>query len=67
MTLEVEAKYTERAKSELRQQRQRHLYFLNSHIFGDPAWEVVLEAYVAASENRCVALSDLGNNLCRPV
>ena len=27
----------------------------------------MLEAYVAASENRCVALWDLGNNLRRPV
>jgi hypothetical protein len=67
MTVEVEATYVERAKSELRNQRQRHLYFLNSHIFGDPAWELVLEAYIASSENRCLALSELGDNLRKPV
>jgi DNA-binding MarR family transcriptional regulator len=67
MTLELETKYTERARAELRKQRQRNIYFLNSHIFGDPAWELVLEAYIAASESRCVILSDLVSNLRRPV
>jgi DNA-binding MarR family transcriptional regulator len=36
-------------------------------VFGDPAWELVLEAYIATIERRCVALSDLGNKLRRPV
>ncbi|MGB5483128.1 hypothetical protein [Parasphingorhabdus sp.] len=66
MTLEVEANYIDLAKSELRNQRQRHLYFLNSHIFGDPAWELVLEAFIASSDNRCVALSDLSDDLRKP-
>lgn len=63
----MEAKYSERAKTELREQRQRNLYFSNSHIFGDPAWELVLETYIAGSEDRCVALSDLSSDLRRPV
>lgn len=66
MTLEVEARYADRAKTELLKQRQRNLYFSNPHIFGDPAWELVLEAYIAAGESRCVALSDLGDDLRRP-
>jgi len=36
-------------------------------IFGDPAWELVLEAYIATAENRCVALSDLENGLRKPL
>jgi DNA-binding MarR family transcriptional regulator len=67
MTLEVVAKHIERARTELRKQRQRNMYFLNSQIFGDPAWELVLEAYIATSENRCVVLSDLSNDLRRTV
>ena len=67
VTLEVEASYADLARGELRRQRQRNFYFSNSHVFGDAAWELVLEAYIAASENRCVALADLGQDLRRPV
>lgn len=67
MTLEVEADYVAHAKSELRTRRQRNLYFSNSQIFGDPAWELVLEAYIATAENRCVALSELGDDLRKPI
>ena len=67
MTLEVEAKYAELAKLELREQRQRNQYLSKSDIFGDPAWEVMLEAYVAATESRCVRLMDLGRDLGKPV
>jgi len=67
MTPEEEADYAALAKSELRTQRQRNSYFSNSQIFGEPVWELVLEAYIATAENRCVALSDLENDLRRPV
>jgi len=67
MTLEVEADYAELARNELRTQRHRNLYCSNSQIFGDPAWELVLEAYIATAENRCVALSDLENGLRKPL
>lgn len=66
MIMEPEAKYVDHARTELQKQRQRHIYFSNSPIFGDPAWEFVLEAYIAASDNRCVALSDLDRVLHRP-
>ncbi len=67
MTLEVESEYIARATNELRARRQRNLYFSNSQIFGDPAWELVLEAYIASAENRCVALSKLVDDLRRPI
>ncbi|MEH6827242.1 MAG: hypothetical protein V7665_03950, partial [Parasphingorhabdus sp.] len=54
------------ARNELRTRRQRNSYFSNSQVFGDPAWELVLEAYIATAENRCVALSDLENGLRKP-
>tara|TARA_R110002110_G_scaffold105664_1_gene265469 strand:+ start:468 stop:839 length:372 start_codon:yes stop_codon:yes gene_type:complete len=66
MILEVEAKNADLAKAELLKQRKRNLFFSNSHIFGDPAWELALEAYIAGCEHRCVVLSDLGNDLRRP-
>ncbi len=52
MTLEAEVDYVALAKNELRTRRQRNLYFSNSQIFGDPAWELVLEAYIATIESR---------------
>jgi len=67
MTLEAEVDYVALAKSDLRTRRQRNLYFSNSQIFGDPAWELVLEAYIATIERRCIALSDLKNALRRSV
>lgn len=67
MSLEAEADYAAIAAIELQENRQRNLYFSNSQIFGDPAWELMLEAYVATTEKRCVDLSDLENDLRRPV
>lgn len=66
MSLEVEVDCAAIAKSELQTSRQRNLYFSSSQIFGDPAWELMLEAYIATTENRCVDLSDLESNLRRP-
>lgn len=58
--------YAALATTELRADQQRNLYFAHSRIFGDPAWELMLEAYVATAANRCVDLSDLKGSICRP-
>ncbi|ATW04299.1 hypothetical protein C8024_12720 [Sphingopyxis sp. BSNA05] len=66
MSLEAEADYAALAAIELQANQQRNIYFSNSQIFGDPAWQLMLEAYIATTENRCVDLSDLESELCRP-
>lgn len=67
MTSERTPRYIECATNELRKQRRRNLSFSNPHIFGDPAWELLLEAYIAANKGHCIVPSDLGKDLRRPV
>lgn len=49
----------ERAKQFLVMQRQRSLFFASDEIFGDPAWELLLEIYIATETHQSVSKSDL--------
>ncbi len=47
------------ARQLLDRQRKRSLFFSNDNIFGDPAWELLLEIYIASDQNQCVSKTDL--------
>ncbi len=53
----------ERAQQFLAMQRKRSLFFSNDGLFGDPAWELLLEIYIATEQHQCVSKSDLLENL----
>lgn len=49
----------ERAQRFLAMQRKRSLFFSNDGLFGDPAWELLLEIYIATEQHECVSKSVL--------
>lgn len=59
MTGQVLDSHVERAQQFLVMQRQRSLFFSNDGIFGDPAWELLLEIYIATETRQCVSKTDL--------
>ena len=67
MTGGVRKNYTEYAKTRLGTLRNRNQHFSPTSIFGDPAWEIILEALIAGNESRGVPLSDLARDMRKPV
>lgn len=67
MTAGKRPNYIEYARNQLRVLRIRNNHFAQTNIFGDPAWEMVLEALIAAKENRCVRLAELARDLRKPI
>ena len=59
--------YIEYAKISLRNLRYRNSHFTPANIFGDPAWEIILEAYIASKEDGSVQLADLAAGLRKPI
>ncbi len=59
--------YLQYAKTELKILRSRNSHFAQTQVFGDPAWELILEAFVAIKEARSLLLSDLSKELRKPV
>lgn len=59
MTDQALSNHVKRAQQFLAMQRQRSLFFSNDGIFGDPAWELLLEIYIATETHQCVSKSDL--------
>lgn len=59
MTDQILDRHVERAQQFLAMQRQRSLFFSNDGIFGDPAWELLLEIYIATETHQCVSKSEL--------
>ncbi|WP_422344425.1 hypothetical protein [Parasphingorhabdus sp.] len=47
------------ARQLLDRQRKRSLFFSSNNIFGDPAWELLLEVYIASDQHHCVLKTDL--------
>jgi len=47
--------------------RIRNDHFAQANIFGDPAWEIMLEALIAAKESRSVGLTALARALRKPI
>lgn len=58
--------YVERAYELLEIHDKRELYLSNNAIFADPAWELLLEIFIATEEGCCVARSGLRNKFDRP-
>lgn len=57
----------ENARRLLDRQRKRGLFFADDGIFGDPAWELLLELYIASEGQHCVKKEDLCSGLSVPV
>ncbi len=57
----------ESARRLLDRQRKRGLFFADDGIFGDPAWELLLELYIASEEQHCVKKEDICGGLTVPV
>ncbi|MEH6756190.1 MAG: hypothetical protein V7676_01615 [Parasphingorhabdus sp.] len=59
MTDQTLDKHIDRARRFLMMQRKRSLFFPNNAIFGDPAWELLLEIYIATEKHQCVSKAAL--------
>lgn len=59
MTAQVEQAATLRQAKEILDLWQRRNVVFGSHRFGDPAWDIMLELYVASLEGRPVRVVDL--------
>tara|TARA_R110000772_G_scaffold31902_1_gene78381 strand:+ start:2172 stop:2516 length:345 start_codon:yes stop_codon:yes gene_type:complete len=55
--------HVERARRFLIMHRKRSLFFPDGGMFGDPAWELLLEIYIATEAYRCVSKSDIAAKL----
>jgi DNA-binding MarR family transcriptional regulator len=52
-----DAAYAEVARQSYRARRWRNAFFGDSELFGEPAWDLLLELFVAASEQRLVSVT----------
>ncbi len=51
--------HVRRAQRFLAMQRKRSLFFANDGLFGNPAWELLLEIYIATETQDCISKPDL--------
>lgn len=56
----------ERAENFLKMQRKRNLFFSDNLIFDDPAWELLLEIYIATQQNKCISEKKVNESLSAP-
>ncbi len=59
MTAPILDNHVTRAQRFLAMQRERSLFFSNDGIFGDPAWELLLEIYIATEKQECISREEL--------
>lgn len=63
MTDQILDNNIKRAQRFLAMQRKRSLFFTDDEMFGDPAWELLLEIYIATEKHQSVSKSDLFGEL----
>jgi DNA-binding MarR family transcriptional regulator len=49
----------ERAKRHYRNRRRRELAFKNSNLFGEPAWDMLVDLFIANEEGNSISVSSL--------
>ncbi|GAB5486495.1 MAG: hypothetical protein Pars2KO_00650 [Parasphingorhabdus sp.] len=66
MTRSVLNDHVKRAEDSLRIQRERSLFFPDNLIFDNPAWELLLEIYIATETDYCISTQKLNESLSAP-
>lgn len=58
--------YVERAQNSLRIQRKRSMFFSDNLVFDNPAWELLLEIYIATEQDNWISKKALNESLSAP-
>jgi len=66
MTKGTLSRHVESAQKFLGIQRKRDLFFANETMFGDPAWELLLEIYIATEKGQYLSKADLCDSVLIP-
>lgn len=66
MTRPIQNDRVECAENFLRIQRKRSLFFSDNPVFDDPAWELLLEIYIATERDKCISVGELKDRLSAP-